>query len=245
MKTISDYDFARLSSFLDGELSRTEVNALIAEMESKPELKNLYFQMVELSHTSSNLKSLSIKRNLSNLTLQNLFSIFTQRLVLPATIFAVGAVMSYSILTNALNENEDRSPGNILIEQSIASVEAKQTLDNIENAEILQFASRHYGAQDNSALMPVAYTPKWVPAGFNTDPNTRNRFINRLNKKQFSVFISENNPNTLPDGTYARENFVLIKKTHYHGDKPHTIAVFGDIDIESGKKILNSIEVKH
>ena len=48
MKTISDYDFARLSSFLDGELSRTEVNALIAEMESKPELKNLYFQMVEL-----------------------------------------------------------------------------------------------------------------------------------------------------------------------------------------------------
>ena len=39
--------------------------------------------------------------------------------------------------------------------------------------------------------------------------------------------------------------FVLIKKTHYHGDKPHTIAVFGDIDIESGKKILNSIEVKH
>jgi negative regulator of sigma E activity len=99
--------------------------------------------------------------------------------------------------------------------------------------------------QDNSALMPVAYTPKWVPAGFNTDPNTRNRFINRLNKKQFSVFI--NNPNTLnlPDGTYSRENFVLIKKTHYHGDRPHTIAVFGDIDIESGKKILNSIEVKH
>ena len=42
MKTISDYDFARLSSFLDGELSRKEVNALIAEMESKPELKNLY-----------------------------------------------------------------------------------------------------------------------------------------------------------------------------------------------------------
>ena len=201
--------------------------------------------MVELSHTSSNLKSLSIKRNLSNLTLQNLFSIFTQRLVLPATIFAVGAVMSYSVLTNALNENEDRSPGNILIEQSIASVEAKQTLDNIENAEILQFASRHYGAQDNPTLMPVAYTPKWVPAGFNTDPNTRNRFINRLNKKQFSVFI--NNPNTLnlPDGTYTREKFVLIKKTHYHGDKPHTIAVFGDIDIESGKKILNSIEVKH
>ena len=69
--------------------------------------------------------------------------------------------------------------------------------------------------------------------------------MNRLNKKQFSVFIFENNPNTLPDGTYARENFVLIKKTHYHGDKPHTIAVFGDIDIESGKKILNSIEVKH
>ena len=71
--------------------------------------------------------------------------------------------MSYSVLTNALNESGDKSPGNILIEQSIASVEAKQTLDNIENAEILQFASRHYGVQDNSALMPVAYTPKWLP----------------------------------------------------------------------------------
>ena len=245
MKTISDYDFARLSSFLDGELSRMEVKTLIAEMESKPELKNLYFQMVELSQTSLNLKPLSIRRNLSNLSLQSLLSTFIQRLVLPATIFAVGAVMSYTVLTNALNESESRSSGNVLIEQSIASVEAKQTLDNIENAEILQFASRHYGAQDSSALMPVAYTPKWVPAGFNTDPNTRNRFINRLNKKQFSVFI--NNPSTLnlPDGTYTREKFVLIKKTHYHGDKPHTIAVFGDIDIESGKKILNSIEVKH
>ena len=44
MKTISDYDFARLSSFLDGELSRAEIKTLIAEMESKPELKNLYFQ---------------------------------------------------------------------------------------------------------------------------------------------------------------------------------------------------------
>jgi hypothetical protein len=33
----------------------------------------------------------------------------------------------------------------------------------------------------------------------------------------------------------------LIKKTLIHSDKPHTIAIFGDIDIESGKRILNSI----
>ena len=25
-------------------------------------------------------------------------------------------------------------------------------------------------------------------------------------------------------------------------DKPHTVAIFGDIDVESGKKILDSIE---
>ena len=153
MKTISDYDFARLSSFLDGELSRTEVNALIAEMESKPELKNLYFQMVELSHTSSNLKSLSIKRNLSNLTLQNLFSIFTQRLVLPATIFAVGAVMSYSVLTNAL-KRVYKSPGNILIEQSIASVEAKQTLETLKMQKFCNLPQDIMGFK-TICMMPV------------------------------------------------------------------------------------------
>ena len=47
---------------------------------------------------------------------------------------------------------------------------------------------------DNNALIPVAYSPKWVPAGFNIVPGVANRFINKNNKKQFSVFIS--NPNT-------------------------------------------------
>jgi hypothetical protein len=49
---------------------------------------------------------------------------------------------------------------------------------------------------------------------------------------------------SLPDGSYRKENFILIKETHNHNGVAHTLAVFGDIDIESGKKILNSIEVK-
>ena len=243
MKNISDYDYKRLSSFLDGELSRPEVVILLEEMEDRAELKDLYFQMVEISHASSELKSLSYKNKLKNLSLQNLLAIFTQKLVLPLTIFTVGAIMSYSVLVTAFNEDADLSPGNLLLEQSIASVEAKQVLENIENAEILQFASRHYSHSDNNALIPVAYSPKWVPAGFNIVPGVANRFINKNNKKQFSVFISNPNTLNLPDGTYAKENFILIKKTHYLEEKPYTIAIFGDIDVESGRTILNSIEV--
>ena len=40
--------------------------------------------------------------------------------------------MSYSVLVTAFNEDADLSPGNLLLEQSIASVEAKQVLENIE-----------------------------------------------------------------------------------------------------------------
>ena len=36
-------------------------------------------------------------------------------------------------------------------------------------------------------------------------------------------------------------NFILSKE-YIHDDKPHTLAIFGDIDVESGKKILDSIE---
>ena len=44
---------------------------------------------------------------------------------------------------------------------------------------------------------------------------------------------------------YQKENFILIRKTHFHGDQPHTITIFGDIDVESGKKILNSIRANN
>ena len=43
MKNISDYDYKRLSSFLDGELSRPEAVILLEEMEDRAELKDYIF----------------------------------------------------------------------------------------------------------------------------------------------------------------------------------------------------------
>ena len=242
MKNISDLDFRRVSSFIDGELDQNEVKILLKDMGENSELKDLYFKMIELSEASNELKPIGFKRQIANLSLENLLGIFTQRIVLPVTIFSVGALLSYSILSTALNTDAERNSNNLSIVQAISSIEAKQTLENIKNDEILQFASRHYASTGGSNIIPVAYRPKWVPSGFNNENRLRNKFVNRLANKGFSIFI--NNPNTsyLPDGVYRKGNFVLIKKTHIDGDKPHTIAIFGDIDVESGKKILNSIE---
>tara|TARA_Y100001936_G_scaffold190591_1_gene189488 strand:+ start:45 stop:782 length:738 start_codon:yes stop_codon:yes gene_type:complete len=242
MKNISDLDFRRVSSFVDGELDQNEVKILLKDMGKSSELKDLYFKMIELSEASNELKPIGFKRQIANLSLENLLGIFTQRIVLPVTIFSVGALLSYSILSTALNTNTERSSNNLSIVQAISSIEAKQTLENIKNDEILQFASRHYASTGGSNIMPVAYKPKWVPSGFNNENRLRNKFVNRLANKGFSIFINNPNTSNLPDGVYRKGNFVLIKKTHIDGDKPHTIAIFGDIDVESGKKILDSIE---
>ena len=240
MSNISDYDFSRISAFVDGELSTEEVDCLIKDMKIKPELKEVYFNIMELSEAAKELKPIGFKQQLANMSLQSLFSAFNQRLVMPITIFSVGALLSYSILNNAINNN-DTNKASLLLQQSISSIEAKQTLENIKSDEILQFASRHYAPNINKNIMPVAYQPQWLPRGFNTDDRLNNRFINRANKKEFSIFIDSPNTLNLPDGVYKKENFILIKKTFVHSDKPHTIAIFGDIDIESGKRILNSI----
>ena len=242
MKNISDLDFRRVSSFIDGELDQNEVKILLKDMGKSSELKDLYFKMIELSEASNELKPIGFKRQIANLSLENLLGIFTQRIVLPVTIFSVGALLSYSILSTALNTNTERSSNNLSIVQAISSIEAKQTLENIKNDEILQFASRHYASTGGSNIMPVAYKPKWIPSGFNNENRLRNKFVNRLANKGFSIFINNPNTSNLPDGVYRKGNFVLIKKTHIDGDKPHTIAIFGDIDVESGKKILDSIE---
>ncbi len=242
MKNISDLDFRRVSSFVDGELDQNEVKILLKDMGKSSELKDLYFKMIELSEVSNELKPIGFKRQIANLSLENLLGIFSQRIVLPVTIFSVGALLSYSILSAALNTNTERSSSNLSIAEAISSVEAKQTLENIKNDEILQFASRHYASTEGSNIMPVAYKPKWVPSGFNNDNRLRNKFVNRLANKGFSIFINNPNTSNLPDGIYRKGNFVLIKKTHIDGDRPHTIAIFGDIDVESGKKILDSIE---
>jgi len=242
MKNISDLDFRRVSSFIDGELDQNEVKILLKDMGKNSELKDLYFKMIELSEASNELKPIGFKRQIANLSLENLLGIFTQRIVLPVTIFSVGALLSYSILSTALNTNTERNSNNLSIVQAISSIEAKQTLENIKNDEILQFASRHYASTGGSNIIPVAYRPKWVPSGFNNENRLRNKFVNRLANKGFSIFINNPNTSNLPDGVYRKGNFVLIKKTHIDGDKPHTIAIFGDIDVESGKKILDSIE---
>ena len=243
MKNISDLDFRRVSSFIDGELDQNEVKILLKDMGENSELKELYFKMIELSEASNELKPIGFKRQIANLSLENLLGIFTQRIVLPVTIFSVGALLSYSILSTALNTDTERNGNNLSIVQAISSIEAKQTLENIKNDEILQFASRHYASTGGSNIMPVAYKPKWVPSGFNNENRLRNKFVNRLANKGFSIFINNPNTSNLPDGVYRKGNFVLIKKTHIDGDKPHTIAIFGDIDVESGKKILDSIEL--
>ena len=242
MKNISDLDFRRVSSFVDGELDQNEVKILLKDMGENSELKDLYFKMIELSEASNELKPIGFKRQIANLSLENLLGIFTQRIVLPVTIFSVGALLSYSILSTALNTNTERNSNNLSIAQAISSIEAKQTLENIKNDEILQFASRHYASTGGSNIMPVAYKPKWIPSGFNNENRLRNKFVNRLANKGFSIFINNPNTSNLPDGVYRKGNFILIKKTHIHDDKPHTLAIFGDIDVESGKKILDSIE---
>lgn len=243
MNKISDYDYSRISAFVDGELSTDEVDCLVQDMANNSKLKDLYFSAIELSEVSKDLKPIGFKQQLATMSLQNLFAAFNQKLVMPLTVFSVGALLSYSILNNAL-VNDDENKASLLLQQSIASVEAKQILENIKTDEILQFASRHYAPSMNKNIMPVGYQPKWLPRGFNTDSTLKNRFINRANKKEFSIFIDNPNTLNLPDGIYKKENFILIKETHIHGDKPHTIAIFGDIDVESGKRILNSIEPK-
>ena len=245
MKNISDYDFSRVSAFIDGELNADEINCLITDMQTKPELKELYFSLLEISEVSESLRPLGFKERLSKLSLQDLIAAFTQRVVMPMTIFSVGALLSYSILSNALFINDNENRASILLNQSIASSEAKQILENIKSDEILQFASRHYVPDNSRNIVPVAYQPNWLPRGFNSDRKIQNRFINKTDKKQFSIFIDKPTNFNLPDGVYQKENFILIRKTHFHGDQPHTITIFGDIDVESGKKILNSIRTNN
>jgi negative regulator of sigma E activity len=109
----------------------------------------------------------------------------------------------------------------------------------------LQFASRHYVPDNSRNIVPVAYQPNWLPRGFYSDRKIQNRFINNTDKKQFSIFVDKPKNFGLPDGVYQKENFILIRKTHLHGNQAHTITIFGDIDVESGKKILNSIRANN
>ena len=243
MKNISDFDFRRVSSFVDGELEQNEVKILLKDMSESLELKGLYFKMIELGETSQQLKPIGFKKQLANLSLNNLLGMFAQKIVLPITIFGLGTIISYSIFSTTLNFDSENNKNNLLIQEAISSIEAQQTLENIRNDEILQFASRHYAPTESANLMPVAYQPKWIPTGYRSDEKLRNKFINSRANKGFSIFINDANTSNLPDGIYKKGNFILVKKTLIHDERSHAVAIFGDIDVESGKKILDSIEL--
>ena len=244
MNNISDYDFRRISSFIDGELSYKEVVALVADMDSNISLKETYFSLIELSEATSQIKNIGIKQKLKNISFRAILKSIFQRIILPGGVFTAGVILSYSVIISVTETtNKPIEPTN-LITQAISSIEAKQTLENVQNEEILKFASQHYTriSQGNTGLLPVGYKPSWVPSGFKSDPNKGNKYINSLKRKQFSIFISNKETSDLPDGEYIKENFILIKKTRKFGNQSQTITIFGDIDIESGKKILNSIQ---
>ena len=244
MKDITDFDLQRLSSFIDGEMSREDIRELVLDMGKNTELKECYLKMVELSHASSQIKTLSFTKKLSNLSLNSLLKAFFEKLVAPVGVFAAGVVMSYTVVNSIVSENYENNETAAVIAQAISSAEAKQTLLNIQNEEIIQFASRHFSNTSDLNILPVGYAPNWVPSGFVSDPARSSKFINNSKRKQFSIFVTSPEAFSLPDGAYRKENFILIKETHNHNGVAHTLAVFGDIDIESGKKILNSIEVK-
>ena len=243
MKKIADYDIQRLSSFIDGELKSEEINELIADMSKKPELKEYYFRLAEVSEASSKIQKLSFTRKFRNLSLNSLLKAFFEKLVAPVGVFAAGVFMSYSVVTSIVSEDFQTNETANIIAQAVSSVEAKQTLQNIQNEEIIQFASKHFSSNPETGLLPVSYSPAWVPAGFTSDPRSKNKFVNNAKRKQFSIFITNPNSLSLPDGAYRKENFILVKETHSHNGVSHTLAIFGDIDIESGQKILKSIEI--
>ncbi len=82
MKNITDFDLQRLSSFIDGEMSREDIRELVLDMGKNSELKECYLKMVELSHASSHIKTLSFTKKLSNLSLNSLLKAFLKSLLL-------------------------------------------------------------------------------------------------------------------------------------------------------------------
>jgi hypothetical protein len=235
-QVISDYQLMKISSFIDGELEIKEIKELLSEMDKNPNLKDAYFKLFDLSLASKELTNTSIKKNIKNLSISSIISYLNQRIVLPLSVFFLGVFLSYTVVDRAINQ-EGYDEASALIVKATKSIEAKRTLENLQNNEILRFAARHYSPTQGGAAEIT------MPNGFKSDPSSKNRFINSAKRKEFSIFINLPRNSSLPDGEYKRENFVLLKKTYIHNNRAHSIAVFGDIDIDSGKKILNSIQI--
>lgn len=242
---INDYYLRQLSSFIDGELNQKDIKDLINEMKENPDIKETYFQMIALKEDAAKLKSLGIKKRLFDFSFSNLLRFLANKVVMPISIFSVGVVLSYGIISTSLSGDRKENETTSLINQAISSSEARETLEMAQNEEIINYASMHYSDTNQTDLniLPVQYSPRWVPTGYKTAINSRNKFINTTNRKGFSIFISNPENSRLPDGIYMKENFVLIKKTHINKSARRTVTVFGDIDVESAQKVLNSIEL--
>jgi hypothetical protein len=242
---INDYYLRQLSSFVDGELSQKETRDLIYKMKENPNIKETYFQMIALKEDAAKLKSLGIKKRLFDFSFSNLLRFLANKVVMPISIFSVGVVLSYGIISTSLSDDRRENETTTLINDAISSSEARETLEMAQNEEIINYASMHYSDTNQTGvnILPVQYSPRWVPTGYQTARNSRNKFINTTNRKGFSIYISNPESSRLPDGVYMKENFVLIKKTHINKSARRTVTVFGDIDVESAQKVLNSIEV--
>ena len=125
MKDITDFDLQRLSSFIDGEMSRAEIKELVLDMGKNAQLKECYLKMVELSHLSSNIKTLSFTKKLSNLSFNSLLKVFFEKLVAPVGVFAAGVVMSYTVVNSIVSESYEDNETATVIAQAISSAEAK------------------------------------------------------------------------------------------------------------------------
>ena len=53
MNKISDYDFRRISSFIDGELDHDQIVLLMTDMKNDKKLKETYFSLIEISEATS------------------------------------------------------------------------------------------------------------------------------------------------------------------------------------------------
>ena len=120
MNNISDYDFRRISSFIDGELSYKEVVALVADMDSNTSLKETYFSLIELSEATSQIKNIGIKQKLKNISFRAILKSIFQRIILPGAVFTAGVLLSYSVIISVTETtNKPIEPTN-LITQAIS-----------------------------------------------------------------------------------------------------------------------------
>ena len=75
MNKITDYDFRRISSFIDGELDHDQIVSLMTDMKNDNKLKETYFSLIEISEATSKIQNIGVKQKLRNLSLKAVLSL--------------------------------------------------------------------------------------------------------------------------------------------------------------------------